>query len=197
MAAAGDNRKPSQDIGMIMNNATAALAIISALGLSACASITGDTIQSVRIETRMADGSEVRDADCELFNEYGSFRLKTPGSVMVRRSSTDLNIKCKKESLPDAEGKAVSRANAGMFGNIIFGGGIGAIIDHNKGTAYTYPQWLQMVFGKLMSFDRSDDKDSQPSLARELGTTGPNPAPTTPVTEAEAGQSASMVQAKN
>jgi hypothetical protein len=34
-------------------------------------------------------------------------------------------------------GRAISRANAGMAGNIIFGGGIGAIIDHNKGTAYS------------------------------------------------------------
>lgn len=148
------------------------VALVASLGLSACASITGDTVQSVRVETRLADGTEVRDADCELFNEYGSFRVKSPGSVMIRRSATDLNISCRKESLPNADGKAVSRANGGMFGNIIFGGGIGAIIDHNKGTAYTYPQWLQMVFGKLISFDRSDDKDGQPSLAREVGTTG-------------------------
>lgn len=148
------------------------IAIASALGLSACASITGDTVQSLRVETRLADGTEVKDADCELFNEYGSFRVKTPGSVMVRRSSTDLNITCKKEEQPNADGKAVSRANAGMFGNIIFGGGIGAIIDHSKGTAYTYPQWLQMVFGKLLTFDRSDDKDGQPSLAKEVGATG-------------------------
>lgn len=170
-----------------------ALAAVSALLLSACASITGDTVQSVRVETRLADGSEVRDADCELFNEYGSFRVKSPGNVMIRRSSTDLNITCKKESLPDAQGKAVSRANAGMFGNIIFGGGIGAIIDHNKGTAYTYPQWIQMVFGKLMSFDRSDDKDGQPSLAREVG--GANAPPATTETKPAALESSQPVTA--
>lgn len=155
-----------------MKNSSIALAAISAFVLSACASITGDTVQSVRVETRLADGTEIKDADCELFNEYGSFRVKSPGSVMVRRSSTDLNISCKKELLSNADGKAVSRANAGMYGNIIFGGGIGAIIDHSKGTAYTYPQWLQMVFGKLMAFDRSDDKDGQPSIGREVGTVG-------------------------
>jgi hypothetical protein len=50
----------------------------------------------------------------------------------------------------------------GLAGNIIFGGGIGAIIDHNKGTAYTYPSWIQLVFGKSLVFDRSTEKDGQP-----------------------------------
>lgn len=50
-----------------------------------------------------------------------------------------------------------------MFGNIILGGGIGAVIDHNKGTAYTYPIWIQMVFGKTLTFDRSADKEGQPN----------------------------------
>lgn len=154
-----------------MNKASLAAAVMAAMGLSACASITGDSVQSVRIETRLADGTEVRDADCELFNEHGSFRVKSPGNVTIRRSSTDINVTCKKDALPDAQGRAVSRANAGMFGNIIFGGVVGAVIDHSKGTAYTYPQWMQLVFGKLLTFDRRDDKDGQPSLAQETGST--------------------------
>ena len=64
-------------------------------------------------------------------------------------------------------GRAISRANAGMAGNIIFGGGIGAIIDHNKGTAYTYPTWIQLIFGKTLVFDRSAEKDGQPVLGME------------------------------
>jgi hypothetical protein len=63
---------------------------------------------------------------------------------------------------------AISRANAGLAGNIIFGGGIGAIIDHNKGTAYTYPQWVRVVMGKMLTFDRSADKEGQPNNGLEL-----------------------------
>ncbi|MDD2883720.1 MAG: hypothetical protein PHT48_01605 [Dechloromonas sp.] len=148
-----------------------AVAVLS----SGCASITGDTVQSIRVETKMADGSELKDADCELFNEYGSFRVRTPGNVMVRRSSSDLNVQCQKENLPTASAKAVSRANSGMWGNIIFGGGIGAVIDHSKGSAYTYPQWMQMTFGKVLSFDRTDDRDGQPSLAKEQGSVAQSP----------------------
>ena len=49
-----------------------------------------------------------------------------------------------------------------LFRSIIFGGGIGAIIDHNKGTAYTYPTWLQLVFGQTLVFDRRDEKEGAP-----------------------------------
>lgn len=113
------------------------------------------------------DGREITDADCELANEYGSYNLRTPGQVTVRRSSGDLNITCKKDGFPSAQARAVSRVNGGMFGNIIFGGGIGAIIDHSKGTGYSYPSWLKMMFGKVLAFDRSDDKDGQPSVGKE------------------------------
>lgn len=154
--------------------AAATIAITSIVSLSGCASITGDTVQSIRLETRLADGSEVKGAKCEVFNEYGSFRGDAPGNVMIRRSSTDLNVTCTKDGLPDGRATGTSRANGGMWGNIIFGGGIGAIIDHSKGTAYTYPQWLQVVMGKLLAFDRSDDHDGQPSLAREVGVTTPS-----------------------
>ncbi len=52
--------------------------------------------------------------------------------------------------------------NAGMFGNILIGGGIGAFIDHNRGTAYTYPSWIQLVFGQTLVFDRREEKTGQP-----------------------------------
>ena len=35
-----------------------------------------------------------------------------------------------------------------MFGNIIFGGGVGAIIDHNNGSAYEYPALIKIFMGK-------------------------------------------------
>ena len=43
-----------------------------------------------------------------------------------------------------------------MFGNIIFGGGIGAIIDHSKGTGYNYPNTLPVKMGSSVIVDRKD-----------------------------------------
>lgn len=35
-----------------------------------------------------------------------------------------------------------------MWGNIVLGGGIGAIVDHNNGTAYEYPSLLKIYMGR-------------------------------------------------
>jgi hypothetical protein len=131
---------------------------------SGCASITNDSTHPMRFETFDAAGVEVKDMECKAENDYGSQAVKTPGTLQIRRSSKDLQIVCTKPATADAKGTAISRANAGMAGNIIFGGGIGAIIDHNKGTAYTYPQWVRLVVDKLLTFDRKDDKDGAPNV---------------------------------
>jgi hypothetical protein len=131
---------------------------------SGCASITNDSTHPMRFETFDGAGVEIKEMECKAENDYGSQTVKTPGTLQIRRSSKDLQIVCTKPATADAKGTAVSRANAGMAGNIIFGGGIGAIIDHNKGTAYTYPQWVRLVVDRLLTFDRKDDKDGAPNV---------------------------------
>jgi len=148
---------------------TAAMAV--AVLATGCASIVNDTNQPIRIDTVKADGTEVTGAECKLTNDYGTSTAKSGQQAMARRSSKDLDIVCTDPANPDAKARAISRANAGMAGNIIFGGGIGAIIDHNKGTAYTYPTWVRIEFGKAVVVDRSDEKDGKPVVGREQGTT--------------------------
>lgn len=153
-----------------MKKATIIFAVAFASVASGCASITGDTTQLVRVETFDENGAPVKGAKCTMQNDFGTTAGESGGPMAVRRSSKDLAIECKRDGYRDASATAVSRANGGMFGNIVFGGGIGAIIDHNKGTAYTYPEWMKLVFGKMLTFDRFDDKEGQPSLAKEPAT---------------------------
>lgn len=140
------------------------LALIAAgtAALTGCASIVNDSNQPMRIETLNAAGVTVSGAACSITNDYGTTSTKSGETTQVRRSGKDLDIVCKHPENPEAVARAISRANAGMAGNILIGGGIGAIIDHNKGTAYTYPTWVQLVFGKSLVFDRSAEKDGQP-----------------------------------
>lgn len=152
-----------------MKNILATLSIAALF--SGCASISNDTSHPMKIETKTADGRMVSGAACTVTNDYGNNAFKSGDTIQARRSSKDLDIVCKHPSEGDATGRAISRANAGMFGNIIFGGGIGAIIDHNKGTAYTYPTWVQLIFGKALTFDRSAEKEGQPLQGVEVKTT--------------------------
>ena len=119
------------------------------------------------LETKTQDGTLISGADCTLTNDYGTVSAKSGVSTQVRRSSKDLDITCKMDGQKDASARAISRANSGMWGNVILGGGIGAVIDHNKGTAYTYPTWVQLIFGKSVVFDRSAEKEGSPTLATE------------------------------
>lgn len=161
------------------------------LAASGCATVLNDSTQSIRLETLTDGGQLVNGADCTLTNDYGALTVKSGSSVKVRRSSQDLYIACHAPDQPDAMGLAISRVNGGMFGNIILGGGIGAIIDHSKGTAYTYPTWIKLVFGKTLTFDRRSEAEGQPVLGVEAAASAasapapapasaPAPAPATP-----------------
>lgn len=54
-----------------------------------------------------------------------------------------------------------------MWGNIVLGGGIGAIIDHNKGTGYNYPSDLPVRMGESVTVDRRDEKNPDTQAAAE------------------------------
>ena len=144
-----------------------ALAVGTILVSSGCASIVNDTTHPMKIETKSSAGVTITGAECRVSNDYGTITAKSGDTTQVRRSSKDMDITCRDAANPDAVGRAISRANAGLAGNILLGGGIGAIIDHNKGTAYTYPTWIQLVFGKTLVFDRSAEKEGLPVLGIE------------------------------
>ncbi|MBX3609520.1 MAG: hypothetical protein KF871_06440 [Hydrogenophaga sp.] len=143
--------------------------LVACLTMTGCATVLNETTQPVKVETLTATGEVVTGADCKLGNEYESVKVRSGNTADVRRSGTDLDIVCSHPDNPDAKARAVSRANSGMFGNIILGGAVGAIIDHSKGTAYTYPTWVQLVFGKTLIFDRKDEKDGQPVAGTDTG----------------------------
>lgn len=153
--------------GTWMNKLLAAPAL---LVLSGCASVLNESTHPIRIETLTPQGELVSGSDCSITNDKGKFTVRSGDTVNVRRSSKDLDITCNSPGQPTATARAVSRANGGMWGNILLGGAVGAIVDHNKGTAYTYPTWIQLVFGKVLTFDRRGEKDGTPVHGVEIST---------------------------
>lgn len=144
-----------------------ALVLAAAALAGGCASVINDGSHSLRVDTLTAAGERVEGADCQLVNDRGVARLRSGDAIEVRRSAKDLDIRCTHPQQTEARGRAISRANAGMYGNILIGGGIGALIDHHKGTAYSYPTWVQLIFGRSLVFDRSAQRDGQPTPGTE------------------------------
>jgi hypothetical protein len=143
----------------------AALIVLTTLS-TGCASITKDSNQPVQIETYSKENKLVSGAKCTAKNERGEWTTTSTGTVNVHRSGQNLVVVCDKEGEASGNGTVISRANGGMFGNILFGGGIGAIIDHNKGTAYSYPDWIRVILGDNLVFDRKNNKDNEVMLGQ-------------------------------
>lgn len=137
---------------------------------SGCATITSTEMQPVTVATHSAEGQPVEKATCSLKNDVGSWSVTSPGVVSVKRSAEDLMVECKKDGTPDGFARAVSRAAGGMWGNILFGGGIGAIIDHNKGTGYDYPNDVIVKMGQSVTVDRKDEKRAAEAKAEKENT---------------------------
>jgi hypothetical protein len=152
-----------------MNHARFACLALAVSLAQGCATITSTEMQPVSLTTEGADGAKLEKASCTLRNDKGSWTVESPGFVPVHRSAEDLLVECKKDGQPDGILRAVSRAAVGMFGNIIFGGLIGAAIDHNKGTGYNYPSRLPVRMGATVVIDRYDAQEQAGSAASAAG----------------------------
>lgn len=111
------------------------LILVFSLHMGGCASIVTGQDQLVSVTTPNCPGSA-----CTLKNEEGTYYVhQTPGNVSVDREYGDLIVTCTK--LGNAPfSMNVSSSTKGMaFGNILLGGGIGAIVDAGTGAAYDYP----------------------------------------------------------
>lgn len=129
--------------------------------MSGCASITGSTTQNISIQTREASGKEVSEAKCELINKKGTYFVTTPGTITISRSNDDLQVTCRKDGFENGRAGVVSDTKGSMFGNIVLGGGIGAIIDHNNGSAYEYPSFVQVVMGAFTNIGKAREEQKQ------------------------------------
>ena len=131
-----------------------------------CASITGSTGQSITVATK-AKGKPVIGANCELVNSRGKWTLTTPNTTEIRRSNEDLIVICQKSGYEPGRAVVVSDTKAAMFGNILLGGGIGALLDHNSGVAYEYPPLVDILMGDSIKIT-STTNSANPTTNTEL-----------------------------
>jgi hypothetical protein len=140
------DRLPAEEL-----NATRAkpigLLCIAAIS-SGCASIVTGHNQSLSVETH-SKGAAVVGSACTLQNNKGTWFVTAPGSVIVNRSYGDLTVSCNHESQQPGAVVVSSSTKAMAFGNIIFGGVIGAAVDVGTGAAYDYPSLISVEFGVL------------------------------------------------
>lgn len=122
--------------------------LFAAICLIGCASIVNGQNQSLSVDTRSDSGS-VAGAACTLANDKGTWLLTTPGSVVVQRSFAELSVKCEKSPMEPGLAVVKSGVKGMAFGNILFGGIIGAGVDMATGAAYDYAGLITVHMGKM------------------------------------------------
>lgn len=122
-------------------------ALVSSCMLSGCASIVNGNNQVVSVETRHK-GEAVAGATCQMTNGKGTFYVTTPGTVTVNRAYEDMSVKCEKSNYQPGLSTVKSSTKPMAFGNIIFGGIIGAGVDIATGSAYDYPSLITVFMGE-------------------------------------------------
>ena len=120
-------------------------AAIAAMGiaLSGCATIVDGSGQSVSVST-----TPVQGAACTLTNSEGTWYVTSPGSVQVHKTKNDLTVTCTKDGYQPGSQVAVSKFGGATFGNLVLGGGVGAIVDAASGANYYYDSPLIVPLGE-------------------------------------------------
>lgn len=122
-----------------------ALALIA--NLTGCASIVGDKLQPVALETTV-DATALNGANCTLENDAGKWYVTTPGTVTIHKSTGDLAVSCVKDSDLVGTAAVVSRSNTAVWGNLVFGGLIGYVVDRETGAGFNYPSTIHVPMRK-------------------------------------------------
>lgn len=126
---------------------TAALSVAGmSIALSGCATVVDGSTQSVSISTSPAEG-----AACTLINSEGSWYLTSPGSVTVHKTKNDLTIDCTRDGFRPGHMVATSHFGGATFGNLVLGGGVGAIVDAASGANYYYDNPITVPLGEPLA----------------------------------------------
>lgn len=150
------------------NTTLCCLGLGGTLLMAGCASIVDGEQQSLSVETRHRDVA-VTGAQCKLRNDKGTWFVTTPGSATVHRSYQDMVVECSKAGLPTGWASIKSTTKGMAFGNILFGGVIGAGVDIGNGAAYDYPQVIVVDMGKTKSITSEPAKTPVPNPTRNEG----------------------------
>lgn len=133
-----------------------------------CASLTTSNENQVRVETVDESGADVADVNCAMLRGSVRSEFKTPAVIALTKGSQQVMIDCTKAGMADGKAVLTSRVGAATFGNILAGGLIGIAVDQATGKAYNYPDWIKIVMGKLLSFDRSNHVDGKPLIGKPI-----------------------------
>ena len=110
--------------------------------LSGCASLITGEEQYIEITTNCQ--SRKTSTVCVAHNDKGSWRFETPARFIVKKSMVDLLISCQAGLLGDSVQFSTSALGLPIFGNLLIGGGVGALVDASTVKIWEYPSKINV-----------------------------------------------------
>jgi hypothetical protein len=144
----------------------------AAIALGGCATVTGTATQTISIHTVDANDRPIEGMKCRVINGSAEYFGTSPlYDLRVRRSSTDLDIECRRGRLV-ARGTAVSRGSTAdaAVKALVPGGTASLMVDHISGYRYAYPSAMRLRIGQHLVFDASDDALGRPTRGIQVDT---------------------------
>jgi len=142
-----------------MNRSLNGLLALLVVLTSGCATLTKGTSQAVTVDT------DPSGATCTLTRDAKPVAIvnPTPGSVPVEKAHGTIAIACKKQGYLEAAGNLASEFQAMTFGNILFGGLVGVVVDAASGAMHQYPDMVTITlipaeFGTVQARDEFFDR---------------------------------------
>jgi hypothetical protein len=114
-------------------------AILASLTMSACASIVSDNASTTYIET------DPEKARCELHGQDFKRVIETPNSINLPSKAAPLTISCSATGYKVTTAKLDTELDGWVFGNIIFGGIVGVVVDVARGAGQKYPPKMSVL----------------------------------------------------
>lgn len=120
---------------------TGALLAASAFVVSGCATVIKGTDESISVIT------EPQGATCTLVREGKTVGVvnPTPGTVELDRDKDDISVNCVLADYEDSSEVISSEFTGYTLGNVILGGGIGAVVDAASGANSEYPDSITVM----------------------------------------------------
>ena len=95
------------------------------LALTGCGTIINGTTQQIAVDT-----NPQKPSICQLSNEKGTWRVTTPGNVVVSRSEKDLSVICQTNDGYQGAANFTPAGSDGMaFATGFLTGGVGGIVS--------------------------------------------------------------------
>ncbi|GGD22780.1 hypothetical protein GTQ45_05035 [Pyruvatibacter mobilis] len=129
-----------------------------ALGAAGCSTIVEGTSQDILIS------SYPTGANCQVERNGNVVANvpKTPQTVHVEKSNTDLVVRCNKEGYRETTGIVNSEIAAATFGNVLIGGLVGVAIDAASGANAKYDSSISVSLDKDDSAEVATQAEDAP-----------------------------------